>query len=152
MATGATQILGATFFKHKYLTNPLLTPEDLVIAVAKNLARELETSIPQHLWVFTTQALKDLSEVFRDTSHKYSNDPAIHMPDLPPSHPHQEPRNLQGCHPLPMAHHLQGCTLLQFLKRYPAPYLLTHPPVSRYLCSPPMCPVWVHGKALQSSN
>jgi hypothetical protein len=32
-----SQILGATFFKHKYLTNPLVTPEDLVIAAAKNL-------------------------------------------------------------------------------------------------------------------
>jgi hypothetical protein len=36
-------------FKHKYLTNLLVTPEDLVIATAKNLAQALETSIPQHL-------------------------------------------------------------------------------------------------------
>ncbi len=25
------------------------------------------------------------------TAHKYSNDPAIHMPNAPPLHPHQEP-------------------------------------------------------------
>ena len=31
-ATQATQILGAAFFKHKYLTNPSVTPEDVVIA------------------------------------------------------------------------------------------------------------------------
>jgi hypothetical protein len=37
-ATQATRILGATFFKHKYLTNPSVTPEDLVIVMAKNLA------------------------------------------------------------------------------------------------------------------
>jgi hypothetical protein len=69
-ATRATQILGAAFFKHKYLTNPLVTPEDLVIAATKNLAQALETSIPQHLRVPTIQALKDLSEVFTDASHK----------------------------------------------------------------------------------
>jgi hypothetical protein len=91
MATRATQILGATFFKHKYLTNLLVTPEDLVIAMAKNLAQALETSIPQHLWDSTIQALKDLSEVFKDAAHKYSNDSTIHMPDVPPLHPHQEP-------------------------------------------------------------
>jgi hypothetical protein len=90
-ATQATQILGAAFFKHKYLTNPSVTPEDLVIDAAKYLARSLETSIPQHLQVSTIQALKDLLEVFRDTSHKYSGDPAIHMPNAPPSHPHWEP-------------------------------------------------------------
>jgi hypothetical protein len=57
-------------FKHKYLTNPSVTPEDLVIFAAENLAQALETSIPQHLQVSTIQALKDLSEVFTDTSHK----------------------------------------------------------------------------------
>ncbi len=35
-------------FKHNYLTNPLVTPEDLVIAAAENLTQALETSIPQH--------------------------------------------------------------------------------------------------------
>jgi hypothetical protein len=58
-ATQATQILGATFFKHKYLTNALVTPEDLVIAMAENLARALKTSILQHLWVSITQHPKE---------------------------------------------------------------------------------------------
>jgi hypothetical protein len=39
--------LGAAFFKNKYLTNPSITPDDLVIAAAKILAQALETSIPQ---------------------------------------------------------------------------------------------------------
>jgi hypothetical protein len=52
-ATQATQILGAVFFKHKYLTNPSVTPEDLDIPATKNLARALETSIPQYLQVST---------------------------------------------------------------------------------------------------
>jgi hypothetical protein len=42
----ATRISGAAFFKHKYLTNPPVTPEDLVIAAAENLTQALETSIP----------------------------------------------------------------------------------------------------------
>jgi hypothetical protein len=52
-ATQATQISGAAFFKRKYLTNPLVTPEDLVIAAAENLTQALKTSIPQHLQVST---------------------------------------------------------------------------------------------------
>ncbi len=102
MATRATQILDAVFFKHKYLTNPSVTPKDFVIAIAKNLAQALVTSIPQHLQVFTIQALKDLSDMFMDASHKYSNDPAIHMPDAPPLHPHWKPRKSLRMLPTPL--------------------------------------------------
>jgi hypothetical protein len=90
IATRATRITGAAFFKHKYLTNPSITPEDLVIAVAENLTQALKTSIPQHLQVSTTQALNDLSEVCSDASHKYSSNPTIHIPNAPPLHPHWE--------------------------------------------------------------
>ncbi len=69
MATRATRIFGAIFFKHKYLTNLLFTPEDLVVTTAKNLAQALVTSIPQHLRISTIQALKDLSEVFAGATH-----------------------------------------------------------------------------------
>ncbi len=37
----ATRISGATFFKHKYLTNPAVTPEDRVIEAAGALAQAL---------------------------------------------------------------------------------------------------------------
>jgi hypothetical protein len=50
-----TQISGAAFFKHKYLTNLPVTPEDLVITAADNLTQVLKTSIPQHLQVSTIQ-------------------------------------------------------------------------------------------------
>ena len=36
-----THILGAAFFKHKYLTNPVVTPEDMVIEAAGALAQAL---------------------------------------------------------------------------------------------------------------
>jgi hypothetical protein len=84
------------------LTNPPVTPVDLVIAAAENHAQALEISIPQHLQVSTIQALKDLSEVFTDASHKYSNDPAIHMPNTPPSHPHREPMESPRVSPTPL--------------------------------------------------
>ncbi len=89
-------------FKHEYLTNPLVTPEDLVIAAAVNLTRALKTSIPQHLGISTIQALKDLSEVFTDAAHKYSNDPAIQMPDAPPTNLHQEPTASPRVLPTPL--------------------------------------------------
>jgi hypothetical protein len=38
----ATRISGAAFFKHKYLTNPAVTPEDRVIEAAGALARALD--------------------------------------------------------------------------------------------------------------
>jgi hypothetical protein len=95
--------LGATIFKYKHLTNPSVTPEDLVIAAAENLARALKTSIPQHLWVSTIQALKNISDVFMDAAHKYSNDPTIHMPNAPPLHPHQEPRASPRVLPTPLS-------------------------------------------------
>jgi hypothetical protein len=90
------------FFKHKYLTNPLVTPEDLVISAAGNLTQSLETSIPQHLQVSTIQALKDLSEVFTDASHKYSSNPTIHIPNAPPLRPHRELTESPRVSPTPL--------------------------------------------------
>jgi hypothetical protein len=101
-ATRATQISGSPFFKHKYLSNPSVTPEHLVIAVAENLTRALETSIPQHLQVSTIQALKNLSEVLTDASHKYSSNPTIHIPNTPPSRPHRELTESPKVSPTPL--------------------------------------------------
>jgi hypothetical protein len=101
-ATQATQISGAVFFKHKYLTNPSVTPEDLVIAAAENLTQALKTSIPQPLQVSTIQVLKDLSEVFTDASHKYSSNPTIHIPNASPLHPHWELTECPRVSPTPL--------------------------------------------------
>ena len=66
------------------------------------LTQVLKTSIPQHLQVYTVQALKNLSELFTDASCKYSNDPTIHMPDAPPLHPHWEPTESPRVSPTPL--------------------------------------------------
>jgi hypothetical protein len=59
--TRATQISGTAFFKHKYLSNPSATPKDLVITVAANLAKALETTIPIDLRDSSMKVLTDLS-------------------------------------------------------------------------------------------
>jgi hypothetical protein len=43
------RILGAVWFKHKYLTNPSVTPEDQTIAAISGLAKTLRTNIPPQL-------------------------------------------------------------------------------------------------------
>jgi hypothetical protein len=49
--------------------------------------------------------------------------PPFTCPTRHPCIPIGSLQNLQGWHPLSLAHHLQGCTPLQFLGRYPTPYL-----------------------------
>jgi hypothetical protein len=43
--THDTRILGVVWFKHKYLTNPAVNPEDQIIAAIGGLAKTLRTNI-----------------------------------------------------------------------------------------------------------
>ena len=47
--TKATRISATVFQKHKYITNPEITPEDRVIAAAGNLADELKGHTIPHI-------------------------------------------------------------------------------------------------------
>jgi hypothetical protein len=47
--THATQVSGAVWFKHKYLTNPSITPEDRIVAAIGGLAKTLTTGVPPQL-------------------------------------------------------------------------------------------------------
>jgi hypothetical protein len=76
--TRATRVSGAAFFKHKYITNPAVTPEDLVIAAAANLSKALATNMPHHLRQSSIQALADLQDVFSHTANKYDDNPTTH--------------------------------------------------------------------------
>jgi hypothetical protein len=67
--TPATRISEAAFFKHKYLTNPLVTPEDQVIAAAARLTNVLQGIDQPQLNTSTLQAFGDLRDVF----HKATN-------------------------------------------------------------------------------
>ncbi len=70
--TRSTCVWGAAFFKHKYIINPAVTPEDLVIAVAANLLQALATNMPQHLRQrqSTIQALADQQDIFSHAANK----------------------------------------------------------------------------------
>ena len=57
VTTHATCILGAAFFKHKYLTNLAVTAEDRVIEAAGALARALDNQMPPQMHKSTIQAL-----------------------------------------------------------------------------------------------
>ncbi len=76
--TWAAHVLGAEFFKHKYITNPAVTLEDLVIAAAANLSKALATNMPHHLRQSSIQALADLQDVFSHAANKYDDDPTTH--------------------------------------------------------------------------
>jgi hypothetical protein len=47
--THATRVSGAVWFKHKYLTNPSVTPEDRIVAALGRLAKTLTTGVPPQL-------------------------------------------------------------------------------------------------------
>ncbi len=78
VTTCATRILGAAFFKHKYLMNPTVTPEDRVIAAAGALARALDNQMPPHMCKSTIQALSNLQDVFQQAAINYNADPTTH--------------------------------------------------------------------------
>jgi hypothetical protein len=80
--------LGAAFFKHKYLTNPMVTPEDRVIEAAGALARALDNQMPPHMHKSTIQALSNLKDVFQQAAINYNTDPTTHVtPAAPPRVP-----------------------------------------------------------------
>jgi hypothetical protein len=60
-----TRILGAVWFKHKYLTNPSVTPEDQIIAAIGALAKTLRTNIPPQLHDDTVDKLQKLQDILQ---------------------------------------------------------------------------------------
>jgi hypothetical protein len=59
------RISGAVWFKHKYLTNPSVTPEDQIIAVIGGLAKTLRTNILPQLHDDTVDKLKKLQDILQ---------------------------------------------------------------------------------------
>ena len=58
--TRATSVLGTFFHKHKYISAPVVTPEDTVIAAAGNLAEALKGNLPNNLGESSLAELKCL--------------------------------------------------------------------------------------------
>ncbi len=83
-----TRISGAAFFKHKYLTNSAVTPEDRGIEAAGALPQALNNQMPLPMCESTIQALSDLQDVFQKATINYNADPATHVtPTAPPRVP-----------------------------------------------------------------
>jgi hypothetical protein len=57
------QVSGAVWFKHKYLTNSSVTPEDQIVAAIGGLAKTLTTGVPPQLWDNTVDKLCKLQEI-----------------------------------------------------------------------------------------
>jgi hypothetical protein len=60
--TRATRVSGTVFFKHQYITNPVVSPESLVVAAAQQLTTALKGNIPA--CNETAEALKKMSDLF----------------------------------------------------------------------------------------
>ncbi len=60
----ATRVSGMVFYKHKYITNPDVTPDDAAIVAAKKLAEALKGIHTNSLGTETIDDLARLSSVF----------------------------------------------------------------------------------------
>ncbi len=58
-----TSVSEAVWFKHKYLTNPSVTPEDQIVAAIGGLAKTLTTGVPPQLRKDTVDKLRKLQEI-----------------------------------------------------------------------------------------
>ena len=64
--TRATRVSDTVFFKHQYITNPVVSPESLVVAAAQQLTTALKGNIPTGNE--TAEALKKVSFLFTKTA------------------------------------------------------------------------------------
>ncbi len=59
------------FFKHKYLTNPSVTPKDQIIAAAAHLTGAIQGTITTNMCTSTLKLLGDLQSIFQDAAKGY---------------------------------------------------------------------------------
>ena len=110
--TKATRVSETAFFKHKYITNPTVTPEDAIISAANRMSQALRQYKPNNMCEDDVQALSRLEHIFTKAANNNStvNIQAIEPPTTPRVQtaltPHQkqialsqkQQRN-QGCKP-----------------------------------------------------
>jgi hypothetical protein len=80
IATRTTRIAATVFFKHKYLTNPTVSPADALIAAAANLAHVIKHNAKaQHIGCKKLQDLQRLQQLFSETAQTQRTTPALHQ-------------------------------------------------------------------------
>ena len=78
VGTPTTRVLAIMFHKHKYISNPSVTPADAVVAAAQHFAAALKGKMPRYLKEALLEELTHLSAIFFDASA---------APDATPEHP-----------------------------------------------------------------
>ncbi len=68
----ATRVSGTAFFKHKYLTNPSVTPEDQIIVAAARLTDAIQGTITANMRTSTLKSLVDLQSIFHYATNGYN--------------------------------------------------------------------------------
>ena len=59
------RVLETVWCKHKYLTNPAVTPEDWIVEPIGRLAKTLTTKIPPQLWDKTLDKFWQLQDILQ---------------------------------------------------------------------------------------
>jgi hypothetical protein len=72
VSTRATRISGTAFFKHKYLTDPSVTPKDQIIAAAAPLTNAIQGTITANMRTSTLKLLGNLQSIFHDAAKGYN--------------------------------------------------------------------------------
>eukprot|EP00804_Cyclotella_cryptica_P026876 CCRYP_017593-RA/>CCRYP_017593-RA protein AED:0.20 eAED:0.21 QI:0/0/0/1/1/1/3/0/940 len=98
--TSSTRIAATVFFKHKYLTNPSMTPADALITAAANLTHVIKHNAKaQHVGAKNPQDLQRLQQLFNDTAKQQLLSPTATKPVAP----HAPPPRVQAHTPIPTA-------------------------------------------------
>ncbi len=83
--TRTTRITATAFFKHKYITNPTVTPADAITSAAANLAHTIENNIKlKHLNQTKINDLQRLQRILQSTASntKETTNQYEHVPEL----------------------------------------------------------------------
>ena len=99
--TRATLILAAVFHKHKYITNPDITPESRVIAAAGNLSDTIKGCMPPHLSETILEKLKRIRIILKHEQTQTFHTNTLRIPPNPPPTPPTDPHRL---------HPIKSCT------------------------------------------
>ena len=86
--TQFTRVSATVFHKHKYITNPSITPPDRVIAAAKALADEIKDRMPHHLSATSLDHLERLNAILKQRMPQIDAPPTTFpIPQSPPATP-----------------------------------------------------------------
>ena len=78
--TRATRVSTAVVHKHKYISNPTVTPSGAVVAAAKNLAKVLKGKLLHYVQELPLAKITRLSRIFSDATGNPEAELPCNMP------------------------------------------------------------------------